>query len=444
MRALECHHQGRLLDAKILCVDILVEQPAHADALALLGVIACQEQDFARAAAFLAKAIQADPKNAAFHLNYGTALQGLRQLEAAVQSFGRAINLAPGVAEFHFNRGNALKQLGRLHAAVADYNEAIALKPSLGDARWSKAFVLLLAGDFENGLPLYEWRPARNGAPSQREYGKPVWTGREPLAGKTILLHAEQGLGDTIMFCRYASLVADMGARVLLEVQPELVGLLEPLRAAAGVYARGMQLPAFDFHCALPSLPLAFGTTVASIPASPSYLESTGDKRRAWAATLGEKTRPRIGVVWSSTSQFEEDILRSLALSDFVRVLPDSGMDIVCLQKELKPGDRAALAARPDIRFVGDAIADFTDTAALIDCVDLVVSTCTSVPHLAGAMGKPTWILQPFTPDWRWLLGRDDSPWYPSVKLYRQPKVDDWQSVFARVRADLEPLADGR
>ncbi|MBC7437219.1 MAG: tetratricopeptide repeat protein, partial [Bdellovibrionales bacterium] len=278
-RALKCHAEGWTSDAKLLCVDILLQQPRHAGALELLGVIGCQEQDYVRAAAFLSRAIQADPDNAACHLNYGTALQGLRQLEAAVASFSRAIELSPGVAEFHFNRGNAFKQLGRLADAAADYSESIKLKPSLADAWWSKSFVLLLAGDFENGLPLFEWRRFRQGGQGGRDFGKPAWTGREPLTGKTILLHAEQGLGDTIQFCRYAGIVAGLGARVLLEVQPELVTLLGTLQGVASVFARGTPLPQFDCHCALMSLPLLLRTRLDSIPSPPHYLQSTADKR---------------------------------------------------------------------------------------------------------------------------------------------------------------------
>jgi len=385
-------------------------------------------------------AISIDPECAEAHSNRGVALKELRQIDAALASYARAIAIKPDYADAYFNRGSALMELRQLDAAIASYDSAIAIKPDYADAHWNKSLTLLLDGDFSNGLPLYEWRWNRETFTSpKRDFLQPLWLGQEALGGKTVLLHSEQGLGDTLQFCRYASLVANLGARVILEVEKPLAELLRNVAGASELVLKGSELPAFDFHCPLLSLPLAFKTDLGSIPASTNYLSADPTKTAQWAVRLGNKTRPRVGLVWSGSTTHTNDRNRSILLADWLHQLP-SGYQYVSLQKEVRDIDEIAISSQTDLLHFEDEINNFTDTAALCSLMDLVVSVDTSVAHLSGALGKPTWVLLPFTPDWRWLLDRDDSPWYPSMKLYRQATAGDWDGVLTKMKSDLLTL----
>ena len=456
----------------------LEHEPNYADAHLNLGNAQQALKQWDAALASFERVIALKPDYAAAYFNRGNALQALQQHDAALTSYDRALALAPGYVEAHNNRGNTLRDLYRLNearasyeraisrnaghasahrnlgvvlqdlghydAAIASYTQAIALAADDVKAHHNLGLCRLLTGDFARGWHGYEWRlKGEPAAPSARRFSQPAWLGKEPLVGKTILLHCEQGLGDTLQFCRYVKRVSDLGAQVILQVQRPLLSLLNgsPMLAeVAQIMAQDNALPPFDYHCPLASLPLAFATDIHSIPASHHYLVSSPIKVAAWQARLGPKTRPRIGLTWSGNDQFYGDDRRSIALADFVKLLPsheEDHFEFICLQKEIRSRDRQTLRSRPDILFVGDALHDFSDTAALCECVDLVVSTCTSVPHLACALGKPTWLLLSATADWRWLLDRADSPWYPTAKLYRQNKLGDWNDVFARVASDL-------
>lgn len=384
------------------------------------------------------QALALRPDDAQANYNRGVALLEHKQIDAALESFDRALALQPDYAQAHYNRGVVLQERSQLDAAVASYDKAIEIRPNLAQAHWNKSLALLLAGDYQRGWELFEWRwiDEKTGL-TKRNFPQALWLGKESLVGKTILLHSEQGLGDTIQFCRYAKLASDMGARVIMEVDQSLIDLFKGLAGVAELVVKGTPLPPFDFHCPLLSLPLAFNTTLDSIPCPTKYLCADSGKVAYWANKLGTRVKPRVGLVWSSTSSFKGDSSRSVNLSEFIAALPTHGFDFVCLQKELKAADKCALASRTDIRFFGDALNDFSDTAALIECVDLVISTCTSVPHLSSALGKSTWILLAHVPDWRWLLTRSDSPWYSAARLYRQASMGDWGSVFAKVKTDL-------
>ena len=276
----------------------------------------------------------------------------------------------------------------------------------------------------------------------KRFFDRPTWLGKESLRDKTILLYGEQGLGDFIQFCRYVELVADLRAKVILEVPQPLAGLMENLKGISQLVVKGEELPPFDYQCPLLSLPLAFNTNISSIPAHIPYLASSNHQMAELKLKLGEKRNKRVGLVWSSMSSFKEDSKRSLLLADFVKALPTEGFEYICLQKELKECDEEFFRAYKNIRFFGDELRDFSDTAALIENLDLVISTCTSVPHLSAALGKETWVLLSHVPDWRWLLDREDSPWYPSIKLYRQAGIGDWLSVLNKVKSDLSSRRD--
>ncbi len=370
----------------------------------------------------------------------GNVLHELKRFDEAIAHYDKALSLKPDYHEALTNKGVTLHELKCFDEAVAHYDKALCLKPNCIDASWNKSITLLLQGDFEIGLPLYEsrWDSKKvSETAGKRIFDKPTWLGVDSLAGKTILIYGEQGLGDFIQFCRYVRLVADLGANVILEVPKPLASLMWGLQGVSQIVTKGELLPYFDYQCPLLSLPLAFGTSLTTIPFGSPYLIADSNKVAKWEQKLGKKRKIRVGVAWSSMSNFKDDTKRSLLLADFIKALPLDGFEYVCLQKELKEYDVEFLKACRNIQFFGDEFADFSDTAALIANVDLVISTCTSIPHLSGALGKETWILLSYVPDWRWLLGRKDSPWYPSIKLYRQTSIGDWNSVFDRVKLDL-------
>ncbi|MDP3752569.1 MAG: hypothetical protein Q8Q98_12005, partial [Polaromonas sp.] len=263
-----------------------------------------------------------------------------------------------------------------------------------------------------------------------------LWLGKERLEGKTILLHAEQGLGDTIQFCRYAKQVAALGARVVLEVQPALKALLQGLEGTSVVIAKGEKLPDFDCHCPVLSLPLVFQANLSNISGA-AYLQGDPAKGRQWRARLGESSKKRVGLVWSGTMANAALRKRAVPLAEMKTVM-DGRASYYCLQKELQADDREELKRTPEIEFLGDSLKDFSDTAALLEQMDLLITVDTSVAHLAGAMGKEVWIMLPFSPDWRWLLNRSDNPWYDSVRLFRQSAPGNWASVLGEVQAALK------
>ncbi len=411
-------------------------QPDYAQAWNNRGVLLQDQSRWAEAAQSYAGAIAVQPEFAQAHYNLGNALRALGRFEAALASYDTAIALQPGWAHALNNRGLALQELQRSTEAIASYDAAIASAPDYADAYWNKAIELLLCGDFAQGWKYYEWRWRRDAFSSRRrDFPQPLWLGDAPLNGKTVLLHAEQGLGDSIHFCRYARDVRALGAQVLLEVPRPLMRLFETLEGPKHLFEKGSALPHFDYHCPLLSLPLAFHTQLANIPCPSPYLASTAPKRELWQRRLGPPSKPRIGLVWSGNGLDRNDLQRSLTLNALLPYLSPS-FEYLCLQKELRPADQDAMQAS-SIRFFGAYIQDFSDTAALCDLVDLVISVDTSVAHLAGALAKPTWILLPYAPDWRWMLDRDDSPWYPSVRLYRQGNDRSWLPVLGRMASDI-------
>jgi tetratricopeptide (TPR) repeat protein len=414
--------------------------------------------------------------DAEVHFNRGYALRRLNRLDEALTAYGLALTYRPEHVSAYRNRANLLRHLGRREEALADYRHAIDLRPDyartyahiaqtlaeLGrleesmcsfdqalkrdpehaETHLKRAFLRLQMGQFRTGWQEHEWRwRTAHGQAARRDFAQPIWLGDFSLAGRTILLHAEFGLGDTLQFCRYAKQVSALGATVILEAQAPLIGLLSTLDGVDRLVARGDPLPDFDCHCPLMSLPLAFQTDASSIPSATAYLRADPDHMARWTERLGTKRALRIGIVWSGNPKHGDDYKRSLHLADFVRGLP-KGAECYGLQKDIRAQDRETLEIYPDIVFLGDQIADFADTAALCELMDVIVSVDTSVAHLAGALGRPLWLLLPFNPDWRWLLDRDDSPWYPSARLFRQPKLGDWPSLLANVREKLQRFAN--
>jgi len=440
-QAFNLHQQGQLEQADILYTELLKEQPQHIDALHFSGVLANQCGQAQRAVDLISLALEIDASNAAAHSNLGLALYALSHFDEALVSYNKALALKPSNAETHYNCGNALLALNRFNEALTRYNQVLTIKPDYADAHWGASWCYLSLGNFDRGWKEYEWRWQTNDFKNYvRNFSKPQWFGEESLRGKTILLHNnEQGLGDTLQFCRYAKRVADLGAMVILEVPKTLLGLLAKLEGVTQLITQGSVLPAFDFHCPLLSLPLAFKTHLDSIPVNNPYLFSEPDKVKHWQAVLGEKTKPRVGLVWAGNAVHKNDRNRSLALHELLPLLMPH-CQFISLQKELRDTDKELLAQQPLLQHYGEQINDFTDTAALCELMDLVISVDTSVAHLAAAMDKPTWILLPYNPDWRWLIDREDSPWYPTARLFRQKQHGDWQGVIECVQRKLVNL----
>lgn len=364
----------------------------------------------------------------------------LDRQQDALRYIEQAIARQPDDPDAHNNRGIAHMALQELTLALSSFDRAIALDPGHARAHWNRSLVCLLGGDFERGWPDYEWGWTCGMRGQQRTFAQPLWLGQCSLEGRTLLVHAEQGLGDTLQFYRYVQTLHQMGAQVVLEVQYPLTTLLQQQPWPLVLIERGQALPATDFHCPMLSLPLALKTRLDSIPQTTPYLWAPQDKAQQWRHALGPDFAPRVGLVWRGSPSHQNDHQRSLALAKWLPHLP-SGFRYISLQKEVHAEDRPALDASALIH-MGHRLADFSDTAALCDGLDLIVGVDTSVVHLAAGMGKPTWVLLPHVPDWRWLLERQDSPWYPSVRLYRQGSDRSWDAVLRQVAMDLERLRD--
>jgi TPR repeat/Glycosyltransferase family 9 (heptosyltransferase) len=361
-------------------------------------------------------------------------LHALDRYQDTLESCEKAVSLAPDHAALHNNLGNALQEMGRFADALKSYDTATAISADYAEAHWNAGVVRLMTGEFERGWSQTEWRwKNRSLGKEQRQFAQPLWLG-EPIEDKTILLYGEQGMGDIIQFCRYVPMVAARGAKVIVEIDSPLKRLLSSLDGVSHCVTRQEPYPPFDWQCPMLSLPLAFGTRVDTIPAKVPYLRAPPGQK--WEAQLGPKVKPRIGIAWSGNPHHVHDRKRSIPLSVFLPLL-DMQATFVGLQKDIRASDEAVLKQRNDLLNFGPLLEDFADTAALISCLDLVISVDTSVVHLAGALAKPFWVLVPFLPDWRWLLNRDDNPWYPTARLFRQTTARDWREVIARVRQGL-------
>jgi Flp pilus assembly protein TadD len=461
---------GRLNEAEPLFRRVLGVSGDDARVLHFLGFIARQHGNLTGAAESYGAAVVLAPDNAQLHNNLAEVQRALNQHEAAVASYRRAAALAPDEAAIHFNLGTLLHALHREDEAVASLQRAVALRPDMIEARsemspalcslgryaealqqyraaqtqqpdnWSarylEALALIALGDWATGWELHEarWR-SELGAAHRRLFAQPYWLGETDLAGRTILLHAEQGYGDTLQFVRYVPLVAARGGRVLLEAQQGLAPLLTGMPGLAGVITRGDAPPPFDLHTSLMSLPRAFRTTLETVPADVPYLVPPAGRLVRWRERLGKPRARRIGIAWSGTPSPWN---RAIPLQLLRPIAERQDCELHTLQTEIWPADRAALLALPQIHDHSGALADFADTAALISLMDLVISIDTAAAHLAGALSKPTWLLLPVGPDYRWMLERTDCPWYPTMRLFRQPALHDWQSVVGRVMRCLD------
>ncbi len=440
------HTAGRLSEAGNLYLQALALAPRHPGALHMLGVVLFTTGQFERSLEFMQRAQALQAENAELLTNMGSVLQQLGRLDDALASFDRALALTPDFAFGWSNRALVLFQMRRFEAALESFDRAIALKPEAADMRWHAAVVRLQLGDFARGWPDYEWRWRTALKPAAGTDG-PRWTGAEPILGRTLLLHAEQGLGDTLQFCRYASLAAARGARVILAVQASLVRLLDSLPGVAKVVDLAGPLPAFDLQCPLMSLPLAFGTRLDTIPAKSSYLSADPARVAAWRTRLRTLPGLRIGLVWSGAPRREQvhlhsvDRRRSMRLAELAPLAAVPGLSFVSLQK----GEAEIEARTPPAGMVlhdwADELRDFADTAALAAALDLVICVDTAVAHLAGAVGSRVWVLNRHDTCWRWLHEREDTPWYPNMRLFTQSRPGDWPEVVRRVANALSTLA---
>jgi tetratricopeptide (TPR) repeat protein len=435
---------GRNDDAIARYQKALQLQPGRADAYNNLGLALIQARRFGAAAVLLRQGVRLRPEAPSGHNHLGLALTDLGRFAEAEASFHEALRLQPGYLDAHNNLGIAYRKQGRLDEALACFQVALWLDPRSVGAHFNRALALLQAGNLAEGWAEYEWR-WQFGHLTPPSFAQPRWDGT-PLVGRTILLTTEQGLGDTIQFIRYAPLLRSQGARVLVECP---VALLPLLRTCAGIdrlVARGEPLPAFDTWAPLLSLPGLLGTTPETIPAAVPYLHAEPARVEVWRQRLAAAPGFKVGIVWQGGRKYPDDHWRSVPLAHFAPLATVGGVRLVSLQKG--PGTEQLRTVRfpvaeltPELDAEGGA---FLDTAAVMKNVDLLILSDTSATHLAGALGVPTWVATSAAPDWRWLSEREDSPWYPTFRLFRQTRLGDWDAVLERLAAELRRLVVSR
>lgn len=467
------HEQKKLSEALDFFNQALAINPNDENALINCGNLLYELEQYEFALAHHDFALQKNPTCLAALNSRAVLLYCLQRHEEALTTCNEALTLAPNLAEALLNRGSVLNALGRHQEALQDYQkildlnlqntlaycnlanlhldmqnyeaaqecymQALMLEPNNATVHWNFSLFCLLMGAYEQGWNLYESGRHANHLPrgKRKECPQPMWLGEEPIAGKRILLYAEQGLGDTLQFVRYAQLVADLGASVVLEVPKDLCNIIQSTNPTFKVVEPDTYFTDFDYHCSLMSLPLALKTTLEEIPDQTPYLFA--DTRKVNQFKQNNDNKIRVGLVWSGSTSHKNDVNRSITLEK-LRPLLNLDASFHCLQKEIRESDLAALKTLPQIQLYTDQLADFSDTAALIETMDLIISVDTSAAHLAGAMDKPVWILVPSNPDFRWLLTRDDSPWYPSAVLFRQAQMQHWEPVIFKVGNELKKL----
>jgi len=430
--ALRHHQAGRLHEAERLYRQILVQQPEHADAMHLLGLIAHEVGRNDVAVDLIRQAIALNPNYAEAHSNLGIALKDKGQLDEAIAACRQAIALRPNLSEAHGNLAIALRNQGQLDEAIAACRRAIQIKPDDAQVHcWNLAILLLSMGRFAEGWEEFEWRLKDETKGLRRDFVPPQWNG-EDLADKTLLLHTEGGFGDAFQFIRYVPLLRGRAKRMILECSPAVVKLFSGLPGVDEIIARGQALPAFDYQIPLQGLPRLFKTDLTNIPNAVPYLKVPPEDRLRWKERVQSDGRLKVGLVWAGSPRRKmSDDLRTRGLE----VLAPLGQLPQVRFFSLQKGPESSLARPPGLEltdFTQD-LNDFADTAALIENLDLVISVDTSVAHLAGALAKTVWVLIPYSSDFRWLLERTDSPWYPTMRLFRQSSRGDWDSVIARV-----------
>ena len=435
---------GRAEEALAAFDAVLRIRPGNTDARYNRGNALLALSRHADALAAFDAAIAARQDDAGMLLNRGIALAALGQHSEALEAYRAALKLDPRRAEAHYDSGNALRALERDADAVASYDAALALQPEHADAHWNRAWALLALGDYERGWIEHEWRSksARWLAPPPRT-SAPLWLGERECTDRRLLVLSEQGTGDTLQYLRYVPLLAAYGAKVMLELPRSLERLCAPFRKHATLVFDDEPLPRHDLYCPIASLPLVFRTRVDTIPAQIPYLEADADLVDRWAETIAPTPGTlRAGLVWAGNPKQGSEVRRGIGLAPCLPLFEVPGVRWYSLQVGERAPDLARLAPGAVID-LSAKLDDFAETAAAIANLDLVITTDTAVAHLAGAMGKPVWIVLMFAADWRWLRGREDSPWYPTARLFRQKSPGDWGGVIDRVKAGLARLVKG-
>jgi Tfp pilus assembly protein PilF len=427
--------QGKVDLAVTSYQHVLRLEPGHVEALNNLGVALQSQGKIEEATACLRQAIEFKPDYADAQSNLGNALQEQGQLDLAVACYRRAIDLKPVFFDVHNNLGNALRASGRLVESVASYDRALELKPDHAQVHLSRALCWLQMGDFERGWAEYEWR-LKCKEFSIPAFRQPLWDG-SPLEGRAILLYADHGLGDSLQFIRFAPLVKVRGGRVIVACRQALARLLATCRGIDHVVAEGSLLPDFDVYAPLMSLPRVFGTTVTAIPAEVPYLTADEALVEQWYRELEPLSGFKIGIAWQGNPHNRRDRQRSFRLAQLEPLACVRGVRLFSLQKGVGTEQIGELCGRFAVTDLGSRLADFMDSAAVMRNLDLVITPDSSLAHLAGALGVPTWVAIPFAADWRWQTEREDSPWYPTIRLFRQNRAGKWDDIFERMAAKL-------
>jgi tetratricopeptide (TPR) repeat protein len=434
-RGIALQKLGRFADAVRSFDRALIARPAYATALNNRGTALFELGRFDEAVASYDAALKLESRNPGTWNNRGLALLKLSRFSEAIENFTAGLAIAPRHAELLTNRGIALRDTDRQAEAVQNFDSAIQADPAYSNAWWNKAVSKLLLGDFAQGLPLYEWRKRLNPPVEARTYSQPLWTGVEDIRDKILFVYIEQGLGDMIQFYRFVAPLLARGARVILSVQDSLLRLLENASPQVELVDSKTVPAAFDYHIPLMSLPLALGVTVASIPASIPYLKAEAARTAQWRARIGEKGF-KIGISWQGATSGIAS--RAMPLACFQGLSRLADVRLISLQKGF---GAEQLADLPDVESLGEDFDSgpdaFLDSAAVMQSLDLVITLDSALAHLAGALGRPVWVALKRVPDWRWLLGRADSPWYPGMVLFRQKTEADWAGVFAEMESQV-------
>jgi tetratricopeptide (TPR) repeat protein len=433
---------GRLDEAIVAHRQAIALQPHFAQSQYNLGNALRDAGDLDGAVAAFRQAVALRPDFAEAHYNLGNVLREAARLDEAVAALRQAVALRPNYAEAHNNLGITLHYQLQREKGIAASRTAIRLQPDYAEAHYNLARGLLSGGDFEEGWSEHEWRLKAPGLQPARTFPQPRWHG-EDLHGKIILVYTEQGFGDAIQFLRYVPLLARRGAKVVLEIQPELKRIAQRLEGVSRLLERGDALADFDFHCPILSLPLAFKTTLESIPANVPYLFPDAQFVESWGQKFpAVATGFKVALAWAGSPQHKGDRSRSIPLHDLAPLSRADGVTFFSVQKGR--GESEANEPPAGLRLVNLApdLHDFADTAAVLCLMDLVITADTSVAHLAGALGRPVWVILPTVPDWRWLHNRQDSPWYPTMRLFRQTKSGDWGGVISRVGEALAAFVE--
>jgi len=421
--------QGMSANAISDFTDVISNDPENFEAFIARGITFGQASRYHEAITDFSQAIDLKRKSAEAFYNRGVAFEKIRKLEAAIEDYSAAIKLNPTDGKAYNNRGLAFRELKKFEDAINDLREVVKIDPSFADAKFNLALTLLMTKNFSEGWQLYENRWETSNFPSaKRNFFQPLWLGKESLEGKSILIHSEQGLGDTLQFCRYLNLLKNLNCEVYFEVEQSLVRIISSNLNAKNIIPKGDDLPPFDFHCPLMSLPLAFGTTPETIPVSGPYLFPDNRSINFWRQYLGAKKRLRIGIAWQGNPKHPRDVERSIRLQDLLRYAPKN-IDWYALQKDVSDQDQITLSQIPNAHYFGGLIGDFNSTAALCLNLDAIVSVDTSIAHLAGAVGSKTFLILPFISDARWFSSGTKTPWYQSMEIIRQDRHRSWTSV---------------